>query len=262
VSALDQATAGAASLTGAADVPPDPTPTPGPTRGFVRLWLGRAEVDRAVVFSLFTRLWQLGSAPVTLALIARNFRPDVQGYYYTFASLIALQSFFELGFQVVIVNVASHEWSRLGLGSRGEVEGDPEALSRLVSLGRLVFGWYAAAALLFVVVVTAAGFAFFSRSGHDGVAWQGPWVTQVALTGLLLWMLPFNALLEGCNQVAVVSQFRLRQAVLGNLAVWASIALGFGLWAGPVWAAVGVLRDLGLLLARIPTFVFRPNGLA
>ena len=42
---------------------------------------------------------------VTAVLIFINFSRQVQGYYYTFAAVIALQTFFELGLNVVVVNI-------------------------------------------------------------------------------------------------------------------------------------------------------------
>lgn len=231
-----------------------------PLGGAVRptgLWLRGLGLDRAAAYAILSRIFLLASAPVTLFLIARSFTPELQGYYYTFASLVALQSFIELGFYLVVINLASHEWSALALDDGGRIVGDPRALSRLVSLGRLIFKWYAAASTVFVVVVGLFGWVFFSGSPDSGVHWQGPWLALVGLTGLLLWALPFNSLLEGCDQVATVNRFRLSQAVLANLALWATVALGGGLWASVVWALVSVLRDVYLLVVRYGRF-FEP----
>jgi O-antigen/teichoic acid export membrane protein len=210
---------------------------------------------------MLTRVCLVAAGPVTLVLVARRFSPELQGFYFTFTSLVALQSFVELGFYIVVINLASHEWSSLSLDGEGRIVGDPGALSRLISLGRLTFKWYAAASAIFVAGVSALGYVFFTRTAHPGVDWQGPWFALVALTGVLLWALPFNSLLEGCNQVAEVNRFRLSQVFLGNLALWATIVLGGGLWASVVWALVSVVRDLYLLLVRYGRFFepfFRP----
>ncbi len=190
-----------------------------------------------------------------------NLSPEVQGFYYTFSSLVALQSFVELGFYLVVINVASHEWASLQLGKDGRIEGDPRALARLISLGRLIFKWYAVASAVFVVGVSIAGYWFFSGMPSSGIEWRGPWLTLVVLSGALLWALPFISLLEGCGQVAEIYRFRLTQAVLGNLALWLTLWLGGGLWASAVWAGVGLARDLYLLLVRYRWFFnpfFRP----
>lgn len=203
------------------------------------------------------RGWQLSTGPITLVLIARNLTPEVQGYYYTFASLLALQSFVELGLYVVVINLASHEWSKLSLDESGVILGDNEALSRLVSLGRFIYRWYAVASVIFVMGVGVAGYATFSAGQGLDIRWQAPWFVLVATTGLSLWTMPFISLLEGCNQVATVNKFRLLRALTGNAALWLTLVLSGGLWAAPVSAAVKLCTDLYLLLVQYRRF-FKP----
>lgn len=223
-------------------------------RSRVKGWLKSAEVDRAVVYALSARAWQLLAGPVTLILIARHFSPELQGYYYTFASLLALQTLVELAFYIVIINVASHQWAHLSLDAQGRIAGDEQALSRLVSLGRLVFKWYAVVSVIFVIGVGIAGYEFFSRAANAAIGWQQPWFVLVLLTGIILWALPFNSLLEGCNQVATIQRFRLSQVILETSVLWIVIALGGGLWALVASAVVKLLRDLYLLLIQYRRF--------
>lgn len=201
---------------------------------------------------------------MTLSVIVLCFTPEIQGYHYTFASLLALQSFAELGLSLVIINVASHEWSELSLDSKGRLAGAAHSLSRLVSLGRLVFGWYAFASLLFVIVVSAVGFVFFSEPKPSTVSWQAPWLSLVLVTGLQLWLLSLTSLLEGCNQVATVQQFRLAQTVTSSLAFWTVAAVGGGLWAAVAMAVVRLTVDLCLVVVRygefFRSFLVKPVG--
>ncbi|RJR34093.1 MAG: hypothetical protein C4567_16025 [Deltaproteobacteria bacterium] len=221
-------------------------------------WLGqRLEMDQATILLLSTRALQILVYPVTMILIARCLTAEMQGFYFTFSSLLALQIFVELGFIIAITNVASHEWAHLSLDSVGRITGHPEALSRIVSLGRLIFKWYAAASFIFAVVAVQVGWSFFSQKTYQGLGWQGPWILLVALSGLLLLMLPFNALLEGCNQVAVINKFRLMQVFLENGALWAFFWLGGGLWAPVAAVAARVGQNLFLLLIRYRRF-FQP----
>ncbi len=233
-------------------VPDDPE-----KRSWLRRLLGGLEADRAVIYAVSARAWQFLAGPVTMVLIARYFSKDVQGYYYTFASLLALQTFVELGLHNVIINLASHEWAKLELDPFGTIRGDGDALSRLVGLGRFIFKWYAAAFALFVVGVGTAGVLFFGAQEEAGVGWQSPWWSLVILSGALLWTLPFNALLEGCNQVAQVNRFRIQQAVTATLVIWVSIASGLELWATVTAALSKLLWDLYLLCVRYKEF-FRP----
>jgi len=216
----------------------------------VRWLLGRAEINRAVFYALLLRSWQLAAGAVSALLIATQFSPSEQGFWYTFSGLIALQSFFELGFSTAVINMASHEWSKLSLDEAGGIAGDSAALSRLSSLGRLLFCWYGLASLLFVALIGAFGLYFLATEKGDAADWNIPWVAAVVLSGLLLWTLPFVSLLEGCNQVAAVNRFRLIQAVVANLTVWTAIVLGAGLWAFVAVTAARLLCELYLLVVK------------
>jgi len=186
---------------------------------------------------------------VTIILIASCFRPEVQGYYYTFASLLALQVFVELGLSQVIIQFASHEWSRLNLNEKGQIVGSAEALSRLVSLGQVTLRWYTVAGAIVSIGLGLGGYVFFLRSPDTNVSWAGPWILLCALTGIRLFLLPVFSLLEGCNQVAAVYGFRLVEAVLRSVIIWISISIGTNLWAASISGAAGLLCA-GVFLQR------------
>ncbi len=234
-------------------------------KSVLQRWCHFAEIDRAVFFGVLARGWQMLAGVVSLLLIAHYLSPQTQGFYYTFGSLMALQGFVELGFYVVIINFASHEWAQLGLTSGGRIEGKPEALSRLISLGRLIFKWYAVGSALFIVAVGTGGYIFFSQKAYEGISWVGPWITLTILTGLLLWASPFNSLLEGCNQVATIQKFRLNQAILSSLGLWLILLWGGGLWAVVASVAISLARDVYLIGVQyrrfFAPFLAPPSGL-
>ena len=208
----------------------------------------------AVIYAVLGRGWQTVAGLVTLLVISHFFSPLTQGYYYTFASLLALQVFVELGLGVVIINTASHEWARLNLDAAGSIKGDERSKARLVSLGRFMFRWYAAAAIVFVVVGGSIGYVFLSASSPESLEWQWPWIAAVIAVGAMLCVMPFVSLLEGCNQVRAVHQFRLWQAVATSLVLWAVIAAGGGLWASAATPFVGLICILYFLLVRYRNF--------
>ncbi len=216
-----------------------------------------AEVDYAIFFALLSKAWQVLAAPVTILLVVAYLSPELQGFYYTFYSLLALQAFVELGLFTVIIAVASHEWADLDLDASGVLVGRGEALSRLVSLGRFAFKWYALASALLMVGVGVAGYVFFSGEGNSEVSWQAPWTAFIIVSALVLWTLPFVSLLEGCNQVATVNRFRVSQVILSSLALWLTLVLGGGLWAAVAAASTSLIRDLYLLFVQYRVF-FRP----
>lgn len=230
----------------------------------IRNWLRRAEVDKAVIYALLLRISQLVTGPVTLILIAQFFSPQVQGYYYTFMSLLALQSFVNLGLYIVIINVASHEWAHLSLDDQGRIVGQPASLSRLTSLARFILKWYSVASFIFIGGVGLAGYLFLAQNDQADIAWRVPWSVLVFITGLQLVTVPFTHLLEGCNQVATVNRYRTYQSVCGSIGLWFAIWLGGGLWAIVVLKCVNLSTDLYLQLIRyrrfFGSFLLSPAG--
>lgn len=223
----------------------DPSTTLRHLRGFL---------DRTTLLVLTTRLWSGLSGPVTVIVLSRTMPPEVQGYYYTFANLMGLQTFVELGLFQVLLNMGSHEWARLSLDGRGEVVGAPDARSRLASLGRFAFGWFGGAAVLFVVMAGVIGWRLFASSADAGVAWKGPWMALLLLTALQGWAMPFHTLLEACGQVEPLQKVRFAQAILSSLVFWLALVAGWGLWATIASGAVILLRDVYLLGGRFRTF--------
>jgi len=205
-------------------------------RDFLTSLAPKLGIDRAVLYALLTRGWRAFAGLISILLIAKFLTPEIQGYFYTFQSLVALQVFAELGLLLVVVNVTSHEWSKLQLNDAGQIVGDPIALSRLVSFGRKLASWYAAAAAVFVLLVAPGGAGFLAQKGI-AEEWLAPWLLTVLFQGALLWMAPFQALLEGCNQVVAIQRFQFWQGVLANLILWICLASGAGLWS--VAALVG-----------------------
>jgi hypothetical protein len=215
--------------------------------------LKAAEVDQAVFFAVATRTWQVVAGPVTALLIAFRFAPEVQGLFYTFASLLAMQAVAELGLHWVIIHAASHEWAQLELDSAGRVGGDPKAGSRLASLARLAARWFTTVSFLFVIVAGLVGFLFFSQRAV-AVPWLAPWLLTCLLTGLSLAISPWIAVLEGCGQMKVVNRFRLQQAACGHLLVWSAILIGLQIWVVVVAAAVRLAWEIWLIRGRYYQF--------
>ena len=206
-------------------------------RDILAALVARLGIDQAVFYALLARGWRVVGGVISLLLIAKFLTPEIQGYYYTFQSLIALQVFVELGLVVVVVSVTSHEWAKLQLDEEGGIAGDPEALSRLVSFGRKLASWYGMAALLFFLLVTPSGAWFLSQKGSPE-GWLAPWLVTVLFQALLLWATPFQALFEGCNQVVAIQRFQFWQGLLVNVALWICLAVGAGLWS--VAALIGM----------------------
>jgi O-antigen/teichoic acid export membrane protein len=212
-------------------------------------------VDRAVGYAVLGNLTVLILGPVTVLLIAWRFSPELQGYYYTFGSLVALQALFDMGLGQAIIQFASHDWSALSLDDSGWVVGDEAARSRLLSLGRMSFKWYGWASIMLFFGLGPAGYAFFSRGPAASVSWTGPWIALCVGVAAGFTLLPIFSLLQGCNQVPQFWFYRWIQQIVNGLSLWAAILFGAGLWTLPVASAVGLLWSAFFLLRRYPYFV-------
>ena len=157
---------------------------------------------------------------------------EQQGYYFTFASLLGLQIFFELGLNQVITQVTSKEMALYTSSASGE--GDKHLL-RMRSALWMLRGWYGLAAILFfATTILAGGFLFKSDDSLPTIDWLGPWLVLVFFTAINLYYSPRLAVTEGCGHVGQVSQLRLRQSILGFLLTWIFLFAGAELWAIPV----------------------------
>lgn len=213
----------------------------------IRKLFNRLELDRAVFFGLLARIWGVVAGPVSAILIATYFTPQIQGYYYTFASILAIQVFVELGLGTVIIQFASHEWAKLSLNESGYIVGDCDALSRLVSIANIVTKWYLVGGILLAIGVGAGGYIFFSNSPSYNINWLLPWFLLSCVTGMAICLVPVWSLLEGCNQVTRLYKFRFFQGLLTTIATWSAILSGAGLWTASISTIASLICSIFFL---------------
>jgi O-antigen/teichoic acid export membrane protein len=211
-------------------------------------------INRAVIYGILTNGWRFISGPITLILIAQSFTKETQGYYFTFSSLMALQIFIELGLGSVIINFASHEWSKLGLNENGEIVGDRIAGSRLASLGQFSLKWFSIGGAVFALAISIWGFNFFLLNPTHGVDWTGPWIALCISTSISIVLTPLWLLLEGCNQVSNAYLFRMYQGVYMTLASWTAVTMGAELWSPVVSAITGIIVTIYFLYGKYRQF--------
>lgn len=215
-------------------------------------------LDEHVLGTLMFRSWSIFAGGVTLLLLPLGLSSTQQGYYYAFAGLIAMQAFFDLGFNSVIVQLVGHEFSHLNQNRiTGEINGAPAHRSRLASLLLLLRRWYRVAALIFFVCLCPAGYIFFQGNGELAVSdWLGPWILQLCFTAVNLYYGCFLAVSEGQGQIGSVAKLRLRQSTLGYSLFWGLLLADAGLWVAPVLPAIGALMSALWLRGRHDNLCF------
>ena len=208
-----------------------------------------AGIDRAVAFTLLGRGWAAFSGLVSIALLTHSLTRAEQGFYFLFTDVLAVQIFFELGLAYVLVQFASHERARLEWTASGVLRGDEAALGRLASLLRLSVRWYAAVAVLVVLLILPGGWLFFSLHAPPGshIAWRGPWVWIVIVTAGSLSLSPLLAVLEGCGLIADIARVQVFQSITGSILFWGALISHWGLATAPVTNTVMLLGSGGWL---------------
>lgn len=199
-------------------------------------------LDFHVALTLLFRAWNIVAGAATVLLLPIWLSPVEQGYYFTFASVLALQVFFDLGLNQVLVQLVGHEIAYLNTSEDGNLTGPAAHLDRLRALVKLTRTWYGISALLFVSIGGVAGALFFwHRGALPPTHWLGVWVVIVSAAAINLWFSPRLAVLEGCGRVGHVARLRLIQAMVGYTALWLLLFGGGGLWvavAVPVASAL------------------------
>lgn len=207
--------------------------------------------DLAVILSL--RLWQAAAGLITTLLAVHFLSAEEQGWYYSFISVAALYTLFDLGLSSVLVQVSAHGFSAACWNAQGRIEGDNRDYCQAL-IGRATY-WYALMAVVFWVSMLPGGYLFFSAQQGSTVAWHGQWLVLCTCTALGLLAIPLLAVLEGSGQLTSVYSVRLIQAVCGSLLCWGAFVLKAGLWATIMVPAMSVLIPGTWLLLRRPSLI-------
>ena len=211
--------------------------------------------DQQVTSTFLLRGWSIVAGVVMVLFIPTWLGKVEQGYYYTFASLLALQIFFELGMSQVVVLQVSRNAAQVTISDAGVLGGDTNRLNYLAALVRLLRRWYAAGGVLFFFLVGTAGLLFFSTHGHLPMAeWCGAWLLVTLGTAINLALSVNLAVLEGYGDVASVARMRVSQSIIGSAVMWVAFSLGASLWSVSIVPLVGAaytyywLSEHGILI--------------
>lgn len=202
---------------------------------------GRHAVRVTVVY----RAWQLLSGLLSLFFVTSFYSAQIQGYYFTFVSLLTIQTVFELGITYVITTVTAHEMVNTSWKPFGAAPPPDDVAARLSALFHVI--WQRARRLVtgFVLVATVLGVLVMRTEKATPLNdWVTPWVLVVAFYGLKICITLFEGFLEGMSQVALVARTRLFSSLAMSISLWTGVVAGAGLYAVAISAAVSVAASL------------------
>jgi len=195
-------------------------------------------IDGAIAYTIFSRFIQAAGGVITLLFVAKYLSKVEQGYYYTFGSILAIQIFFELGLSNIITQFVAHETANITWQDRVSFSGSTESGSRMSSLLRFSVKWFVIIAVLLLIGLLIAGYAFFDKFGKENnfVNWKTPWVILSITTSLSLMMSPVLAFFEGLGRIKEVAKIRLVQQTVQLFLVLFFFYIGFKLFSSPIAA--------------------------
>ena len=207
-------------------------------------------IDKAIFYTSLGRSIQAFGGVISILFIVRYLTGEEQGFYYTFGSIVAIQVFFELGFNGIITQYVAHEASHLHWTNSTTLDGEAKHLSRLSSLLHFAAKWYLVFAIILALILIIVGFVFFTRydSTNGDIIWQTPWIILSLGTAINLLIAPVLAFLEGLGKVKEVAQIRLFQQCIGLSIVWVGLGLGAKLYVSGFNVLTGAIVILSIIL--------------
>lgn len=211
-------------------------------------------IDTAIFFNILSRILSSFGGLITLLLITKFLSLEEQGYYYTFLSIIAVNIFFELGLNSVIVQFVAHEKSKLNINDFN-ITGTPQNISRLCSIFSFMCKWYLVSAFLFFLVINIFSYYFFSSfSENSSISWFYPLITLCFFTSINLFVSPFISFLEGLGYIDRVAKFRTIQQTSIILFTWLALFSGLSLFIPAIASFISLIVTLIFLSQFIRLF--------
>lgn len=214
-------------------------------------------LNQALGFSLLTRGWQVIAGPISILLVTGFFSIEEQGFYYTFASVLALQALFELGLAFVIMQFASHEFATLSWGGGGYIKGAEVSAARFYAVIERAIVWYGGVGLILIVAILPLGLYFFSSQEAQAasVNWKFAWILLVISAAIYVPLIPVLAAIEGSGEVVKINKLRLVQIIASNVSTWIVIASGGGLLSAAVVFIVNSLVGYLWVASNYPLLI-------
>lgn len=200
-------------------------------------------MDKAIAYTSGNGVIGAFIGVFSVVLYATCLTKEEQGYYYTFASVLAIQGFFELGFTGIMTQFVAHEHAHLSWGADSiSLEGEGKYRSRLASLLHICVKWYSVVAVLFLIALQVAGTFFFEKFGKDeGVDWKMPWIVISTMSAWSLFTAPLFSFLNGLGLVKDMAKMNFYRTIVNTIILWGCLLMGLKLYSMAISSVVSAL---------------------
>ena len=200
--------------------------------------------DRAVTFGILNKVWLFLSAFINVPFLIIFLTPALQGYYYTFSSILGLQTIFLLGMGQLIQQFVSHEWAKIKYDPESGLTGEQSSIERLSSIKNFTLKWYSWLTAILFIGLFIGGYLFIKDSPPKNIinvnVWFLPWLVICILKSIQILISPGITFLDGINEVAPVNKFRFEQSIMERSVSWLVLIIGGNLWLFAAGALVNI----------------------
>lgn len=200
-------------------------------------------MDKAIAYTSGNGVIGAFIGVFSVVLYATCLSKEEQGYYYTFASVLAIQGFFELGFTGIMTQFVAHEHAHLSWRADNiSLEGESTYRSRLASLLHICVKWYSVVAVLFLISLQVAGTIFFEKFGRDeGVDWKTPWIIISTMSAWSLFIAPLFSFMNGLGLVKDMAKMFFYRTIVKTIFLWGCLLLGVKLYSMAISSVISAM---------------------
>ena len=169
--------------------------------------------------------WLAGSGLVTALLITYFFSPELQGVYFTIASLTALKAILDAGFSNVILSFVALNKSKVTFkqGKINFIEDGEYKLSNIYTYS--IKRFRSVSIIGFIILQIVALFIFSEYINNYNVIF---WILLSIVFCFNIFLTPKFCVIEGLNILKPLFSFRLRSSIINSILSWLTIILGGG----------------------------------
>lgn len=181
-------------------------------------------LKKAITLNTVNKLITAAGGVVLISVVATKLSPEMQGFYYTFYSLVFIKFFSELGLNVATVQTIAHLTNN---------EDDDQAKK----VASLFVRWYRIVSVILAFVLIPL-ILLFQEEYQKIIDYNKniilPWILLAILTGCSVYQVGLTAVLEGNKRLYEVSKIRALTSFSSTYLIALLMIIGLELWSMPL----------------------------